>query len=432
MKHIRTHRPAAAALFAAAVFSTAPVFAQDTTTIATPPPVVTIAPPPPALTPAPAPAPAPAPPPVVSTAPPAAAPAPVRAATPAPAPRAVTRTNTVRTRQAAPVRQSAPARAAPPPVQAQPAPSAAPAPAPAPVAEVPVPPALAPAPVPVTEAAPAPVQEASRPILSWLLAGAAVLIAAIGLLLFMRRRRDEDEVYEESVYEEPVIARSEPVAREYQPTIVPPQPIIARTAPVADAVPVAAAAVAEAAPDSDAVTVTESDSSEMETLADGSRAPANRPWIELLMKPVRAGTSKDDAIVQFELTVGNTGSVDAKDVRISTWMFAAGSPGASEMERMLIQPPADATVSNVDIDAGEGARVEAEIALPTAGMEDGVLPVVVADARYRLPDGSEGRTSASFAIGLPDGEELSPFPTDRASGLRENAEARLHGEPQRV
>jgi hypothetical protein len=269
-----------------------------------------------------------------------------------------------------------------------------------------------------------------------LLAGAG-LIAALLIFFGLRRRRRADEAYEEVYYEEPAVAAAptEPVA-DYQAPIVAPQPSFTRPeaysepvrgAEVAEAVP-----VAEAAPEPDAVSVSESSSAEIDAIAAGSEAPAGRPWIELLMRPVRAGTSKDDAIVQFELTVGNTGSVNAKDVRISTWMFAAGSGSASEMERMLIEPPTDATVSEVDIDAGEGARVDAEIALPTAGMVDGVLPVVVADARYRLPDGSEGRTSASFAIGLPDGDELTPFPTDRASGLRENAEARLHGEPQRV
>ncbi len=165
-----------------------------------------------------------------------------------------------------------------------------------------------------------------------------------------------------------------------------------------------------------------------------SSAPvAGRPWLEFLLRPVRAGTSQDDAIVQFELTVGNTGTVAAKDVKISTWMFAAGE--GTDMERMLIEPPADATVSEVDIGAGDGTRVDAEIALPKAGLhEQTVLPVVVADARYRLPDGSEGRTSASFAVGLPggEGEELSPFQLDRATGLIESVEARLHGEPTRV
>jgi hypothetical protein len=58
--------------------------------------------------------------------------------------------------------------------------------------------------------------------------------------------------------------------------------------------------------------------------------------------------------------------------------------------------------------------------------------VVVADARYRLPDGSEGRTHASFAFGLPSGDGLAPFDADEPSGLRDDVEARLHGEPERV
>ena len=64
--------------------------------------------------------------------------------------------------------------------------------------------------------------------------------------------------------------------------------------------------------------------------------------------------------------------------------------------------------------------------------EEPVLPVVFADARYTLPDGSEGRTSASFEIGLPGDGTLDPFPTDRASGLIESVEARLHGELERA
>ena len=70
------------------------------------------------------------------------------------------------------------------------------------------------------------------------------------------------------------------------------------------------------------------------------RRSTGRPWLEFLMRPVRAGTSQDDAIVQFELTVGNTGDVAARDVRISTWMVAAGE--GTDMERSLIEPPADA------------------------------------------------------------------------------------------
>jgi len=50
-----------------------------------------------------------------------------------------------------------------------------------------------------------------------------------------------------------------------------------------------------------------------------------------------------------------------------------------------------------------------------------------------LPDGSEGRTHASFAIGRAgeDDGDLEPFKLDR-TGITENVEARLHGEPERV
>ena len=86
------------------------------------------------------------------------------------------------------------------------------------------------------------------------------------------------------------------------------------------------------------------------------------------------------------------------------------------MERMLIDPPADATVSEGTIDAGDGARVEAAMTLPKAGLSDAVLPVVVADARYTLPDG----------------EDMAWFAVDNPSGLHEDVEARLRGELQRA
>ena len=143
-----------------------------------------------------------------------------------------------------------------------------------------------------------------------------------------------------------------------------------------------------------------------------------------------AGVSGDDARVEFELTVDNRGPVAAEDVRISTWMLAAGS---SEAEQALIQPSDSADTAPVTIAAGQARTVEASVALPTSQVEgDAVLPVVVADARYRLPDGSEGRTSASFAVGVPDGEELAHFGIDNPSGLHEDVVARPLGEPERV
>jgi LPXTG-motif cell wall-anchored protein len=262
----------------------------------------------------------------------------------------------------------APVAVAPAPVTTLPPAEAIPLPPP--VAQTP-PPEVLPETPPAT-ATTVETQDSRDSMLPWLLAG-LVLVGALAFFALRRRRRTEvyDDVYEAA----PVVA---PVAA---------APVIAET-------------------------------------------PAGRPELELEMRPVRAGVSGDDARVEFELTVGNRGSVAAEDVRISTWMLASG---ATEAERALIEPSHHADTAPVTIAAGEARTVEASVALPTSEVDgDAVLPVVVADARYRLPDGSEGRTSASFAVGVPDGEELAHFGIDNPSGLHDDVVARQLGEVERV
>jgi hypothetical protein len=423
-------RPATAALFAALVLPTAPVFAQDTT--AAPPPVISA--PPPVIV---------APPPPAPVAP---TPPPVARVTPAPAPAPAASRTTTRTTSRTTTRASAPARTATRAPARAPAaaPATAPAPAPAPVAQAPietVPPPVAvdipPPPVAPVEEAPA--EQTMQSMLPWIIGGLALLAVLAAFFLFRRRR--PNEVYEETYYEpappretvrEPSFVAPidvAPVAAE--PILMPVHDPVPDARPVAQ--PVAEAINDEAPlPPPEEIEVGEADSADVEALAASSEPVAGRPWLEFLMRPMRAGTNRDNTIVQFELTVGNTGDVPARDVRISTWVVAAGE--GTDNERSLIDPPADATVQQVAIDAGEGATVEAKIGLAKDGIDESVLPVVHADARYTLPDGSEGHTHASFVVGVPDSEsgELQPFLTDRSSGLRENVEARLYGEPERV
>jgi hypothetical protein len=258
----------------------------------------------------------------------------------------------------------------------------------------------------------------STPIAWWpFVAGLAVLIIGAAVLIARRRRRAEEEAY---YYEEP--AYVEPVAEE--PVVAAPayqEPIVAPVYATPAAEPVAAATEQSAE-----VELGQPDPADMEALAATAAPHPDRPWLEFLMRPVRAGASGDEARVEFELTVGNTGAVPARDVRVSTWMLEGKG---TDMEQSLIEPPAGASHSEMSIAPGEGAKVEAAIALPRDDNSP-VLPVVVADARYRLPDGSEGRTSASFAIGMPGADGVRPFRT--GSGFTEDVEAELHGEPERV
>lgn len=359
---------AAALLLAAAALPSTALIAQETTPPADAPVVETTTPPD-ATTSIPPPA-APVQTEPVATTP--SVPEPETAA-PEPAPaRTVTRRTTTRTVSRAPAAVIVPAPVAVAPAPVTTLPPAEAVPLPPPVAQTPpleVLPETAPAPV----TTPVETQDNRDSIFPWLLGG-LLLVGALAFFALRRRRRTDvyDDVYEAA----PVVA------------------------PVAAATPVVA------------------------------EIPAGRPELELEMRPVRAGVSGEDARVEFELTVGNRGPVDAEDVRISTWMLASG---ATEAERALIEPRDHADTAPVTIAAGEARTVEASVALPTSAIDgDAVLPVVVADARYRLPDGSEGRTSASFAVGVPDGEELAHFGIDNPSGLHDDVVARPLGEVERV
>jgi hypothetical protein len=368
---------AAALLLAAAALPLTPAIAQDSAPPAeetAPPDATTSIPPPEATTPVQA---------TETVSPDPATEA--ETAAPAPRPRApaattTRRTTTTRTTTRAPatVIVPAPVGVAPVPVPVDTLPPVATAPLPPPVAQTPpleVLPETPPAPVATTVET----RDSRDSFLPWLLGGLVLLGA---LAFFALRRRRPSVVHDERVYE---------------------------PAPAPTVAPVAAAPIV--------------------TPVDRA-VPAGRPELDLTMRPVRAGVSGDDARVEFELTVGNSGAVAAENVRISTRMLAAGS---SEAESALIVPRDHADTPPVTIGAGESRTMEASVALPTAEVHgDSVLPVVVADARYRLPDGSEGRTSASFAVGVPDGESLAHFGIENPSGLHEGVVARPLREPQRV
>jgi hypothetical protein len=250
-------------------------------------------------------------------------------------------------------------------------------------------------------------------VLPWLIAG-LLLLGGLALLLMRRRRRAV--LREERHYQEPTPR----VAAE--PLMAAPLAAGAGAAGLAGGMP------AEAAADEPKVLRrgVEQPAGFAAGLAaapgPGPAAAGDRPALDLTMRPLRAGVSDEDARVEFELAVGNNGTATARDIRISAWMFPAGSE-SSDMERTLMEHGTETTLAEVD--AGDIRRIESSVALPTAGLEqDSVLPVVVTEARYRLADGSEKRTSARFAVGVPVGEQLAHFDLENPSGLHEDVEAR--------
>ena len=404
MTNATAHRPACRLLLTAAMLPLTPLAAQDVQPPAETPPV--------AITPPEAPAPTPsATPPVqpvlrngvpVGGTPADPAPAEDSAAADEPAarPARTERRAAERAAERPPVR----ARAAAPASDPAPEPAAEPAPnfTEAPPAEAPVAPVAA---VPETAAVDAPpVEDRIGLGQMWpLLAAGLLAVGGLVMLLLSRRRRRRQEAEMEQVYYD--------------------------EAPLHDETPVAAEPAVTASPlahanDEDHAAAPEP------AAAAAAAVPANgRPWLELIVRPVRAGVGDEDARVEFELTVANQGSAPARDVRVSTFMLAGGS---SDMERSLIDPPAAPQFAEPELDPGDGRRVASAVAMPLGELRDSILPVVVADVRYRLPDGSEGRTSARFAVGVPVDGDLAHFDVEHPSGLHERVEARLEGEPERV
>jgi hypothetical protein len=224
------------------------------------------------------------------------------------------------------------------------------------------------------------------PLWAWLLAGLGIAAIVLGLLTRRRRNVVEEDysVDEPVIFAEPVRAET---AAEYQAPIV--APAVMAAAPVA-------------------VMVDEGE-----------------PQIEFVMRPVRAGVGEDDARVDFKLGVANRGNGPARDVRVSAWMLGANSPARSEAEHALIE--------RVDIDAGEDANVEASVGLPRSDLsQDAIIPVVVAEATFRRPNGSEGRTTATYQVGVPDGEEMIYFDVENPSGLHGGVVAREIDELERA
>ena len=354
------------------------------------------------------------------------------------APAEVVRTERTTTRQASRPARPVASVADPAPAAAAAAPVAAPA-GQTPAAQ-PVAPAAAPA--PATEAPDTAIQtaqttrttqtSAAAPIWPWAIGLLVVLGGIAALIAMRRRRRDPEERVETRVAETPRADVAEPVAA--TPIVADPRTgtrIAPAIAPILASAPrhepevahgVASVAHAEAA-------LAEPAPAEIAAIADAPAPVANRPWLEFGLRPVRAGTSEEEALVDVELTVGNAGDTAARDVRISTFLLADAD--GSEMERMLLDRRDDAAVPPVTIAPGDGTRVDAHLVAPKGELGRTFNPVVVAEARYVLPDGREGRTSAAFRIGrpAPSSDHVGAIGATRPH-MVDDVEAELIGTPE--
>ena len=144
-----------------------------------------------------------------------------------------------------------------------------------------------------------------------------------------------------------------------------------------------------------------------------------RPWVELQFTPGRLVLDEEKAVLEFEMTLFNSGSAPARDVLVEGALFNAG-PMQDQQIGAFFQNP-----------VGEGNRlpllaplqrlmITSAVALSRAQlvpleMEGRPLLVPLAgfNALYRWGNGSEGQTSTTYLVGKQtNGEKLAPFRLD--------------------
>ncbi len=111
-----------------------------------------------------------------------------------------------------------------------------------------------------------------------------------------------------------------------------------------------------------------------------------RPWIRLSLQPMGSETRGDVTIVDYQLIVENEGHVPARDVRVSSFVSGLKEDTLGN---------SNAQTHHIDVAAGASVPIAASVTI-----RNGVEPKIVADARYKLPNGKEGHLAARFAVDI--------------------------------
>ena len=157
-----------------------------------------------------------------------------------------------------------------------------------------------------------------------------------------------------------------------------------------------------------------------------------RPWLEIEFAPNRCSVTEDKAVIEFEVSVVNSGGAPAREVLVEACMFNAGPDQDQEIAAFFARP------------VGEGERYAAiqplkklplassvslgreQLRAFQAGDRTVFVPLIGFNAHYRW-SGGEGQTSASFLVGREtNGDRMGPFRLDLGPREFGKLGSRLH------
>jgi hypothetical protein len=171
--------------------------------------------------------------------------------------------------------------------------------------------------------------------------------------------------------------------------------------------------------------------------------PVPRPWLELELKAERAASTPDEAMVDFEMIIRNTGKSPARNIRINARMFNAGREQDKEIGAFF-KTKGEGRKTHVigELPAGERGLVQGTVSMPRDEMKalqvnDQLLgiPVVGVNLVYDWGNGRTGQTSKSYVIGRELGEEsqkMGAFRLDLGPRVYRTVGQRQHNLAKRV
>jgi hypothetical protein len=261
--------------------------------------------------------------------------------------------------------------------------------------------------VPQAPSVPAPALAEPESGFPWLYLGLAAILALLAFFGFSKFRARQQPIVEE--------APAKPVQRAAPPAPAPESALQPAAAP---------APVPAPAP------------------AGGIVGIQVRPWIELEFRPDRAASTLNDASVQFELIVRNTGNAPARNIRIEARMFNAGASQEQEIGAFYTEPVRERTPPSIgSIPARGQVQLQSSVTMPREEMREITvqgrrlfIPMVAFNVIYDWGNGRSGQTSVSYLVGRePEtaSEKMGAFRLDlgprlyRSVGQRQTALARI-------
>ena len=157
-----------------------------------------------------------------------------------------------------------------------------------------------------------------------------------------------------------------------------------------------------------------------------------RPWLDIEFEPLEAAFNDRQGVIQFDVTLFNSGSGPAREVLLEARLFNAGADQDDSIARYFANPTVEGDRIGV-IEPLKRMTFRTSAMVPReqmrifeAGGRKVWVPLIGFNASYRW-SGGDGQTSASYLLGRhTNGEKMAPFRVDVGARTFKGLGAREH------